>query len=318
VNRTELIDQVRVDLARAGYAVSERCDLRPVSFDLVARRDDHLLIVKVLTNVDALSDPIAQEIKLLCKFLHARPILVGLRAGAGVLEDGVMYNRHDVPIVTPATLREHILRGESPMVFAAPGGFYVHLDSEALRAARVAAELSLGVMAQRAGVSRRAIQMYEHGMSASIEAAMRLEDFLGVELIRPLDPFASFRPESYEPERGREETGDPVERLVMGLLQGLGYDVRRTQRSPFNALSTQDADTLLTGIGEEGAKARRRAKVIHSVSRITERPGFFVVERTTRTEIHGLPVVSRHELMRLDDPQRILDLILERARGERT
>ena len=120
--RTDLIDSVRSTLAQAGFSVSERCDLRPISFDLVARRDRDLLILKVLTNVDALSEPIAQEIKLLCKFLEGRPLLVGLRAGTGELEDGVVYNRHDIHIVTPATLAEYVIDGSAPMVLAAPGG----------------------------------------------------------------------------------------------------------------------------------------------------------------------------------------------------
>ena len=190
VQRGDLIDDVRSLLARAGFAVSERCDLRPVSFDLVARRDRDLLILKVLTNVDALTEAIAAEIKLLCRFLEGRPLLVGLRAGAGNLEDGVIYNRHDIPIVTPTTMAEYVLDGTPPMVFAAPGGFYVHLDHDALRQARTDLGVSLGTVAQIAGVSRRAIQMYEQGMSASIDAAMRLEEFLQRELIRPTDPLA--------------------------------------------------------------------------------------------------------------------------------
>src|ERR1041385_3814202 len=121
MQRADLIEQVRTTLARAGFAVSERCDLRPVSFDLVARRDKDLLILKVLGNVDALSEPIAQEMKVLCKFLAARPLLVGQRAGTGQLEPGVVYARHDIPIVTPDTLEQYVLHGDAPVVFAAPG-----------------------------------------------------------------------------------------------------------------------------------------------------------------------------------------------------
>jgi len=315
VQRGDLIDQVRATLAQAGFAVSERCDLRPVSFDLVARRDHDLVILKVLTNVDALSDAIAAEIKLLAKFLEARPLLVGLRAGTGDLEDGVVYNRHDIPIVTPATLTEYVLRGDAPMVFAAPGGFYVRLDHERLREARQELEVSLGVMAQIAGVSRRAIQMYEEGMSASIEAAMRLESFLQRDLIRPMDPLRAYDPTQYrEPAAG--PAADPMEALVRRVLEGLGYQVRATRRSPFNALSTAADDTVLTGVGRDSPQLRRRARIVHSVSRITERPGFFVVEKTTRTHIDGLPVVSRTELRRLTDPERVLQLILERAAPE--
>lgn len=313
MQRSDLIEAVRATMARAGFAVSERCDLRPVSFDLVARRDRDLLIVKVLTNVDALSEPIAQEMKVLCKFLDARPVLVGLRAGTGELEPGVVYARHDIPIVTPGTLEGYVLHGDAPVIFAAPGGFYVNLDSDALRAAREAQALSLGVVAQIAGVSRRAIQMYEEGMSASIDAAMRLEEFLKRELIRPLDPFHSFDPRTFQPPAPPPAPDvDPMEALVTRLLEGLGYQVRTTRRSPFNALSTQDKTTYLTGMGEDSPQLRRRARVVASVSRITERPGFFVVERTTRTTIEGMPVVTRTELNTLNDPDKIIELILAR------
>ncbi len=319
MNRPELIEYVRTVMARAGFAVSERCDLRPVSFDLVARRDTDLVILKVLTNVDALSDPIAREIKLLCRFLEARPMLVGLRAGTGALEDGVVYTRHDIPIVSPATLRDHLLGGAPPLVFAAPGGFYVQLEAARLRQVREQMGLSLGVMAQIAGVSRRAIQMYEEGMSASIDAATRLEEFLGTDLIRPLDPMHSFQVREVEPPQPAPESGqgDPLEALVRKLLEGLGYEVRTTRRSPFHALSTQEDATYLTGVGHDSPQLRRRARIVTSVSKITERQGFFVVERTTRTNIEGMPVVSRTELRRLTDPEKILELILERQNEPR-
>ncbi len=311
MGRADLIEHVRQVMSRAGYAVSERCDLRPVSFDLVARRDGELVMLKILHNVDALSEPIAQEIKLLCRFLNARPMLVGSRAGTGMLEDGVIYNRHDIPIMTPETLEEYVLGGSPPMVFAAPGGLYVRIDPEALRAARAEHALSLGAMAQIAGVSRRAIQMYEQGMSASIDAAMRLEEFLNADIIRPTDPLASFDPTAYEPP-AQEKEEDPLEALLTRMLTGLGYEVRATRRSPFQAISTQEKETFLTGMGEDSPQLRRRARIVHSVSRITERPGFFVVERTTRTELHGMPVVTREELRHLTDPDKILKLILER------
>ncbi len=317
MHRTDLLEEVRALLARAGYSVSERCDLRPVSFDLVARRDRELLLLKVLTNVDAMSEAIAHEIKVLCRFLEAKPLLVGLRAGTGPLEDGVVYARHDVPIVTPATLAEHIMQGAPPMVFAAPGGLYVQLDADRLRQARIAADLSLGTMAQIAGVSRRAIQMYEEGMSASIDAAMRLEEALGLELVRPIDPTASFDASRYEaPEESAPSKEDPTETLVRTLLESLGYTVRSTRRSPFNALSTQQRDTIFTGMGRDSPQLRRRARVVTSISHVTGRPGFFVVERTTRTSIEGTPTVNRRELLRLNDPEAVLELILERRPRE--
>lgn len=315
--RVEILEAVQGMLERAGFDVSERCDLRPVSFDLVARRGRELVMVKTLGNVDALTEPIAAEIKMLCKFLHARPIVVGLRAGTGPLEAGVVYSRHDIPILHPETLESYIAHGQAPMVYAAPGGFYVHLDAQALRRAREEARVSLGAMAQVAGVSRRAIQMYEEGMSATIDAAMRLESFLRSELIRPLDPFDGFDPEQFQPPPPPPpppgEPQDPMEALVLRMLQGMGYQVHSTRRSPFEAVSTGQGDhPILTGIGHDSPQLRRRARIVTSVSRVTQHPGFFVVERTTKTTIEGMPVVNRTELTRLDDADAILELILER------
>ncbi len=313
MQRTDLLAQVQQTLARSGFIVSERCDLRPVSFDLVARRERTLILLKVLTNVDALSMEVAHEIKLLCRFLQARPVLVGLRSGTGQLEDGVVYARHDIPIVTPDTLAHYLRDGEAPMVFAAPGGFYVHLDGDRLRDARIRHDLSLGTMAQIAGVSRRAIQMYEDGMSASIDAAMRLEDALGADLIRPLDPFRDAPAPSPQPpaDPAPRASDDPMEALVRSMLQGLGYEVRSTRRSPFHALSTRH-ETVMTGLGRDSPQLRRRARVVSSITQVTGRPGIFIVERTTRTSLEGTPTVNRKELESLTDPEAVLELILER------
>src|SRR5207244_9802827 len=80
--------------------------------------------------------------------------------------------------------------GVPPFLFSAPGGLYAHLDTEALRRLREEREVSLGTLADIAGVTRRTIQMYLEGMSATMDGAMRLEEFLQESLVLPVDPFA--------------------------------------------------------------------------------------------------------------------------------
>ena len=142
---------------------------------------------------------------------------------------------------------------------------------------------------------------------------MRLEEYLQADLIQPMDPLAYAAAGHAEPAPQPEAAGT-MEEFVRRMLEGMGYEVRATRRSPFDALSTQGPDTVLTGMGADSPHLRKRARIVHSVSKVTQRPGFFVVERTTKTELDGLPVVSRTELRRLADPQAILDLILERQR----
>ena len=62
MERTELLKNIREVLISAGFYVSDLYSMRLTGFDIVARRDDLLLIIKVLTNVDSLSEDVAKEL----------------------------------------------------------------------------------------------------------------------------------------------------------------------------------------------------------------------------------------------------------------
>ena len=55
MQREEIIIQVRETLTNAGFYISELYSMRQVGFDLVARRDNSLLTIKVLANLDAMT-----------------------------------------------------------------------------------------------------------------------------------------------------------------------------------------------------------------------------------------------------------------------
>lgn len=314
--RLELIDQVRRLLASTGFAVSERCTVRPISFDMIARRDERLLIVKVLGNADALSERVAAELRTLARFLHAAPLLVAQRSGGGLLEDGVVYTHRAVPVVTYGTLKEHLQDDAAPVAFASPGGLFVSLRRDALRMLRTQRALSLGMLAQVAGVSRRAIQMYEEGMHATIEAALRLEDYLEASLVEPIDPFGVFRPEEGEPEPAPDESARVVsefEQAVLQMLRGVGFRVVPTQQSPFSALTQKLEATILTGMERKDASDETRARILASLRMVTETSAMYVLGReTTKTNLRGTPVVRRGELEKMRDADELVRLLEER------
>src|SRR2546428_5942209 len=108
----------------------------------------------------------------------------------GSLEVGVIYPRFGVSILSRRTLGEFLEEGIPPFLYSPPGGLYVRLDADALRRLREERQVSPGTLADIAGVTRRPIQMYLEGMSATMEVAMRLEEFLNEPLVVPVDPFA--------------------------------------------------------------------------------------------------------------------------------
>lgn len=316
--RATLLARVRELLARAGFYLSAEAAMRPLAFDVIARRDGQLLIVKVLTNVDGLNEPVAQELRLLASFLEATPLVVGERTSSRPLEPGAVYARYGVSIVAFETLSDYLQEGVAPLVYAAPGGFYVNLDGARLRALREARGLSLGDLAQAAGVSRRAIGMYEEGMGAMVDVAARLEEFLDEPLALPNDPFQPAKPEDAEL-AGPAPSFDPLtfEGAILRALGEMGFRVAQTQKSPFAAIGRDQDDVLLTGFSDGSPDTAKRAAATANVSEVAETWGVFFVERTTtRMSIEGTPVVSREEIVRFGDADQLIKLLEER-RGKK-
>lgn len=303
--------EVRNLLCRTGFYVSEKHWSRGLSFDLAARRDDVLLLVKVLLNVDALSEGAADELKRIANSLDAVCLLVGVKSSSGSLVEGVVYSRFGIAILSYETLKEYLEEGVPPFIFSAPGGLYVRLDTDLLRRAREQMGISLGQMAEVAHVSRRTIQMYLEGMSATVEAALRLEGFLREPLVLPIDPF---RLEGeYEASLGSLPPLKDFRGNIMRLLRELGYQVLLTMKSPFDAITRDDHVLFLAGIERWDQDLERKAEVVGNLSSVVERdPVIFVERRRARYSLLGVPIIDSSELRRLRDREEMVELVEER------
>ena len=300
--KKELLTEIRTLLARAGFYLSAVCTLRPSSFDFVARRDNLLLIIKVLSNIDSMNENVANELLFLAKYLDGIPILIGEKTSSHILEDDVVYYRHGIPIITYATL-ENYLHGILPIICAAPGGFYASFDGEKIRKMREEKGISLGHLARIAGVSRRTIRMYESGERASIEVAERIINFLGEEILKPIN-FLELT-EERNPDIEKEVNDD-----ILSLLESIGMPIFPTSRSPFNALSEILDELFLVGVRDR--RIMERARLISNVSKVVEKESVFFVEKSMRKNIEGIPVIEKEEIKKIKDPFKIARLIKER------
>ena len=310
--KEDLIENVRDILAKAGFYVSRTLVMRRISFDVVARRDKILLIMKVLGNIDSFSKENAEELKVLTEALEASPLVVGERSGSGEMEEGIVYSRFGIPIVSIDTLSDFVLEGIPPFIFAAPGGLYVKLDSELLRKLREERNISLGTLAEVAGVSRRTIQMYESGMGATIDVATRIEEYLNELLVVPLDPFI------YNSRTGQHLVDlnklDVFGQEVFGILDRLGYSIVPTVKCPFEALTSHDRTMILTGLGKDESRLVEKAHTVADISKITERKSMIFIERVrNRCSIGGTPLIGRDELKKMDESDKLFDLVISRS-----
>ncbi|MHB8352673.1 MAG: helix-turn-helix domain-containing protein, partial [Thermoplasmata archaeon] len=206
--REQAIERIRGLLEQVGFLVTDAHGIRPTSFDLMARRDSQLLILKILKNIDALAPEEGDRMLVLGRLLHGAALIVGQNSGSNQLETGVVYSRYGVPILTEEALEEYLIRGVPPFLLSSPGGVFARIDGVRLRELRERRGLSLGALAAIAGVTRRTIQLYEEGGGAEVSVVERLEVYLNDTVARPLTileepaaPSASDRPPGPTPPR---------------------------------------------------------------------------------------------------------------------
>ena len=315
MSRSALVGNLTAMLEDAGFTVSDRCAIRPKSFDVAARRGDDLLLLKVLANVDAFDGETGLEMRRLGAYLDATPLVVGLRTRDEDLEPGVVYFRHGVPVFSPDTAMELFVEGMSPLVYAAPGGLYVSIDGDVLRDEREKRDWSLGQLASELGVSRRTVSKYEDGMNASVEVALELEEMFDGDLTSPvdvLDGAEDVREEEPTPEDPEPESDD--ERIVTVLTRA-GFEVHPTVRAPFKTVSeaNDSHENVLTGHSAFTEAAEKRARIMSSIGHVVRTRSVYFVDETKRENVDGTGLVEREELENISSPEELRELIRERT-----
>lgn len=159
--------------------------------------------------------------------------------------------------------------------------------------------------------------MYESGMGAMIDAAVRLEEFLGVPIISPVDPFEYHREEQ---NNDHELSGEMrTESIILNRLLDIGFSVTPITRSPFDALTRNEKMIILTGLGAEDEKVIQKANIVSDISRLSGRHSVIIVERDRGLEnIRSTAIVTKDEIKKMDDQSELTDMVLERSSKHET
>jgi putative transcriptional regulator len=306
-----LITRIINILKKAGFIVSERCDLRPRCFDLAARLDDDLLLIKVLSNIDGLKEAVANEVKLLALHLGGVALIVGEKTRDHYLESGVVYLRHGIPTVNLVTFREYFLENTPPLIYAAHGGLYVRIDGEFLREVRLKRNISIGELASELGVSRRTVSKYEElQMDISVELVWKLEEFLNEAFAMAIDLLK--KPELPEITKLNRRKLSSFESEVISHIMDMGFEVIPTTQSPFEAISQKnDRDTILTGISDYNANIVKKARIMSSISSIAHTHSLCIVDEIKKVNHIGDTVLIRKkDFEKIDDAEDLTDYIV--------
>lgn len=321
MNKEILINQVIGILEQSGFSVSERCNIRPRSFDITARRDERLLLIKVLSNIDGLKEDTAQEMMFLAEYLEGSPLLVGEKTRDQPLEPTVVYYRYGIPSVNIDTIFDYFIEELPPVVYAAPGGLYVSVDGSLLREKRIHKKLSIGAMASELGLSRRTISKYEEeGMDMSVDMVIKIEEMFNTGIALAID-FLNVKNTNVK------SRSHPVEKepgtIIRSILSNLGIEVIPISQAPFSAVSfeyreniSQDnMSKILTGFSNYSGAMMKRAKLMSSISEVTNTHSMVIVNGHCRSEmVDNTVLVEKKKLDAMDDFLDLMTFISEKVK----
>jgi putative transcriptional regulator len=314
MHRDQVLLQINKLLSNYGFETSNIYDRS--CFDMVARRELLLLLLKVFINVDGLSNIHAQEIKKLAQTFLGSPLIIGLKSKTEPLEEDVVYERHGIPVIAPETLRNMVVDEVYPEVLADRGGYYVPINGNVIKEIREKENLSLKDLANLAHVSRETIYKYEHGIvRACPETAMILEDILNIKITLSINLFKT--PE-LNPESDNEIVKDAKEPKE---LVKLGFGVINTQRTPFDAIAqanfthSENDNTLLTNLEKKRNKQvlKKMAVNVKDLSDVTQSEAVFILENKHKMEcIEGIPVIHTWEMDEIENCREFLRILKEK------
>lgn len=311
--KESLLQKVESILSKGGFYVYVPTRIVDCLFDIIARKDNQLLLLIVRQQIDSVRTDAIFELRSLARAINGIPLIIVEKSDRSRIEDGVLYTRFDVPVFTVNTLRDYIIDGIPPFIFAAHGGLYVKMDGKEIQRIREEKGLTLGMVARVVGVSRKAIQQYEKGMGTFIDVALKVEEVLGKPVILPLDPFAIIPKKEYPPAKKISSYVEDECNVVQNLLGRLGFETMAAVRCPFDALGKIKNDTLLAGIEkpDPALQMKREISLAH-VSRVAEARGVIFTRLMAKQRKSGIATISLGELKKTTEAEKLLAIIDER------
>ena len=342
ITRENILHDVKILLSTYGFKTSDIYDRS--CFDILSRKDDILIILKILVNIDSLTATQAEELSKIAGTFLASPIIIGYKSKHNYLEEDVVYERHELPVISPQTLCNIIVNNIHPEVFAKRGGYYVKINGNLLKELREQNHLSLKELADISHVSRETIYKYEQGNSQTYpETAIRLEKVFNSPITMSINLLEADNIKNTLDKR----ISEPKE------LINLGYDIKSSNKTPFDAISERQNETqeiiklkeklenkideveklrnelnkkinnniLITNL-ERNRNEKTLNKIANKtedIANITDHDAIFVLEHEKDKDyIKKIPAIYTWELNDMDNIEDLIKLIKERKEEAET
>ncbi len=287
--KNELLDRVAMALLRKGFTVKI---LPRKWFDIVARRESSILIIKVLSDANSISQELADEMKKIGSFISGSPLIIAERAGE-LLEDGVVYSRFGIYTISLATFSDCI-NERLPFVIKGNSGMTVRVSGERLSQGIQSRGYSLTDISRRIGVSKQMIVRYKVEKSeVSLKKAEVLHRMFGEAIFEKVNVFSV-----------SAEMGKSTQSGIAKKFEELGFSAVDTRKAPFDVIAKGKSQIILTEVGDSPKPE------LSSITKLIEADNLIIFDSKKPKE-KTIPHISRQSFLDIETEHELTKFLRE-------
>ncbi|MBI1935751.1 helix-turn-helix domain-containing protein [Candidatus Woesearchaeota archaeon] len=282
-----LLDKINILLLKKGFTIK---NLSRACFDILARKDEQILLMKVLEDANSISKDYAEEMDAVASYLGSSPLIIADKAGS-MLDDNIVYSRFGIYTLNFRTFVSCIGQ-KYPFIRRSRAGLTASVIGKKLREKREGIGFSLNSLSKELGVTSRMVMKYESGDSeVTISRAMKIYDIFGQHVFNEINVFGRSKgPES------RFET--EVSRKYVEL----GFDATETRKTPFDIIARKDREIILTEVSDKVNPQ------MQSLSKLLEADNLVIFKKKKPKNI---PAMTEKEFMDFEKANELVKFLKE-------
>lgn len=285
--KQSLLEKVSIYLLKKGFTIKS---LTRTAFDIIGRKDDSILLIKILEDANAVSEEYAQEMNRISSYIMGSPLIIADKAGDN-LQDNIVYSRFGIFTLNFNTLKNSI-ENKFPFVKRDHSGIKAQVIGNKLREIREKEHISLNEISREVGVSKRMVQKYESGESeVSINKALRLYKVFGHSIFGKINIF------DYNKELIHEGKSD-----VSRKYSELGFNALEAHKVPFDVIAKKEKELILTQVGDKPKPE------LDSLSKLVDADRLTIYKKKKPKNI---PSLTKKEFMEFEKAQELIKFLRE-------
>ena len=283
--KRNLIENISFFLLKKGFTIKH---LTRTCFDILARNNEKILLLKILEDANSISREYAKEMNKIAAYINATSLIIAEKAGKK-LENSVVYNRFDLYTLNFNTF-VNCVNNKFPFVKRTQAGLTASVIGEKLKKAREELDYSLNFLSRKIGVTSRMITRYENEDSEiTINKAIKIYDIFGKQIFNEIDIFSP---------KERIEEGN-ISELSRKYID-LGFEATDTNKVPFDIIARKENELILTEVGDKVNPN------IDSLSRLLDADNLVIFKKKKPKDI---PAVTKQEFMDFEKANELIKFL---------